>query len=193
MIETVSKKLIITIGKERYQHSLRVMNTSIKLAKVYGEDMEKTRIAALLHDCGKIPNVKDLLVKASEFDIVLDELMRENTSLIHAPLGAKLAEKVYNINDQYILDAIRYHTTGRENMTLLDKIIYISDYIEPERSFEGLDYIRKLAFTDLDRSLLTSMNNTIKFLIENDELIAVNTINARNYLKIIEINKEVNA
>lgn len=184
MIETVSKSLINTIGKDRYQHSIRVMNTSINLAKVYGEDMEKTRIAALLHDCGKISNVKDLLSKASEFDVVLDELMRENTSLIHAPLGAKLAEKVYNINDQYILDAIRYHTTGRENMTLLDKIIYISDYIEPERSFEGLDLVRKLAFTDLNRSILISMNDTIKFLIEKDELIAVDTINARNYLNI---------
>lgn len=93
-----------------------------------------------------------------------------------------MAEKKYNIKDKEILDAIRYHTTGRKNMTLLDKIIFISDYIEPGRKFKGIDEIRELAYKDLDLALYKSLNMSIANLINKDEYVVVDTLEARNYI-----------
>lgn len=178
----VHKRLKEDIGIERYNHSLRVVETSIKLAKKYGADVKKTSIAALLHDCAKFTDKKRLLKVSSDFGIILDNVMEYNWHLIHGPLGAKMAEKIYNIHDIEILNAIYYHTTGRENMTLLEKIIYIADYIEPGRSFKGVDEVRDIVNLDLDRGVLHAMDNTIKFVINEGYLIHLNTVKARNNL-----------
>lgn len=170
------------IGEKRFNHSIRVMETALGLAKIYDYNLEKTRTAALLHDCAKYTDKLYLLKLANDFDIILDDVMLHNYELIHGPLGAKIAEKEYGIIDVEILNAIRFHTTGRENMTLLDKIIYISDYIEPGRNFAGVDEVRALAFKSLDESILLAMDNTIKFLINKNNFIHLNTINARNYI-----------
>lgn len=158
------------------------MDTALRLAEEYNCDIEKVKIASLLHDCAKFPDKLYLLKLANNFDIILDDVMRYNHELIHGPLGAKIAEKEYGIKDLEILDAIRFHTTGRENMTLLDKIIYVSDYIEPGRNFSGVEKVRDLAFKDLDKSILLAMNNTINFLVNQNSLIHLNTIKARNFL-----------
>lgn len=182
-IETFIKhRLLQKIGEKRYNHSVRVMETSIKLAQIYNCDVEKAKLAGLLHDCAKFSDKTYLLKLANDFDIILDDVMRYNYELIHGPLGAKIAEKEYNLKDKEILDAIQFHTTGRENMTLLDKIIYISDYIEPGRNFPGVEQVRKLAFNDLNESILLATNNTIEHLINQKSLIHINTIKARNYI-----------
>jgi predicted HD superfamily hydrolase involved in NAD metabolism len=181
-------KLIQSIGEKRYSHSLRVMETGAKLAKIYNADLEKVKIAGILHDCGKISDETYLLKRAFDFGIILDNSMEHNHELIHGPLGAEIAKLEYGIEDIEILDAIRYHTIGREDMSILDKIIYIADYIEPERNFKGVEEVRELAFVDIDQSIIMSIEKTISFLIENNKLIHPDTIKARNYL-IIESNK----
>lgn len=127
----------------RFVHTLGVTDTAVYLAKRYGADRKKAEIAGLLHDCAK-------------------ELY---PGLLHAPEGAKLAQSEYGIEDKEILDAIRWHTTGRPEMTLLDKIIYIADYIEPNRSLApNLDEIRHLAVEDIDECLYTILRATLAYL-----------------------------
>ncbi|MBE6081273.1 MAG: HD domain-containing protein [Tissierellaceae bacterium] len=190
MIEKwIEKRLIDDIGYKRYIHSVGVMETSVKLSKIYNCNTDKARMAGLLHDCGKLQDKKNYLKMIDDFDIILDNVMEHNTDLIHGPLGAKIAEKVYDVHDKEILSAIYYHTTGKENMSLLEKIVYIADYIEPNRDFEGVERVRELAFVDLNESLIQSMDNTIKYIVDKKILIHLDTIKARNYL-ILEKDSE---
>lgn len=192
MYKSWENKLIQSIGEKRYQHSKRVMEIGLKLAYKYNADIEKTKIAAILHDCGKIADKTKMLKRVDDFGIILDTCMEYNHELLHGPLGCEIARTEYGINDIEILDAIYYHTTGKENMSILDKIIYIADYIESGRSFEGVEQVREIAFIDIDRSIILAMENTIKFLLENDKLIHPNTIKSRNYLLIQSITKQMN-
>ncbi|MFA5576533.1 MAG: bis(5'-nucleosyl)-tetraphosphatase (symmetrical) YqeK [Tissierellaceae bacterium] len=179
---TMEARLLRDIGEKRYQHSLRVVEMGLRLAEAYNADLEKTRIAALLHDCGKIEGQTNLLKTARDFGIILDDYTASNGDLIHAPLGAYIARTRYKVDDEDILGAIRYHTTGRKGMSLLEKIIYIADYIELGREFPGLDQVRDCAFKNLDRGMLMALDKTIKYLIDEKKLIHPQTVEARNYL-----------
>ncbi|MDD2446704.1 MAG: bis(5'-nucleosyl)-tetraphosphatase (symmetrical) YqeK [Tissierellia bacterium] len=185
-LDNVQEILIEKIGKKRVEHSIGVMETAMELAKLYYVDMDKAKIAGILHDCAKYGDKSYLLKRASDFDIILDKIMIENYQLIHGPLGAEVAKEDFGVKDEEILNAIRYHTTGRENMTLLDKIIYLADYIEPSRNFLGVEKARKLAFENLDKSLIYAMDNTVIQLIKTSKLIHLDTIKARNYLVLKE-------
>jgi len=189
MNKSWENRLIETIGEKRYSHSIRVMEIGVKLAFRYNADIEKTRIAAILHDCGKIADKTKMLKRVDYFGIILDSCMEYNHELMHGPLGARISKVEYGIDDIEILDAIYYHTTGKENMSILDKIIYIADYIESGRSFKGVEQVREMAFVDIDKSIILAMENTIRFLIENNKLIHPNTIKSRNYL-LIQLNQE---
>ncbi|NLY44868.1 MAG: HD domain-containing protein [Tissierella sp.] len=180
MDKKILDSLLIDTGQDRVDHTLRVVEESKKLAYVHSVDIDKATQAAFLHDCAKFKDGKNLLKMAVDFDIILSDIMRASLDLIHAPLGAKIAEHKYNIKDSDILNAIKYHTTGRKDMTKLEKIIYIADYIEPYRKFHGVKEVRQLAYVDLDKSLLLAMNQTIIFLIEKNRLISPDTIEARN-------------
>ncbi len=187
MDKDLELQLMRDIGQERYEHTLRVVQTALELGKRHNIDEEKVKIAAMLHDCAKFQGQINWLKLASDFDIILDAYMVNNPDLIHAQLGAKIAKLKYNVEDIEILNAIYYHTTGRENMTILDKIIYIADYIEPARNFPGVDEIRKESYNNLDKGILLAMDNTIKFLIDKGKIIHPNTIKARNSL-LMELN-----
>lgn len=186
MIELIREKLLTSIGERRYNHSIGVMETAVNLASIYNYDVDKARLAGLLHDCAKFKDPLNLLKRVNDFGIILDDIMYANNELIHGPLGAKIAEFEYGVKDSEILNAIKYHTTGRENMTLLEKIIYIADYIEPGRDFFGIESIRNLAKKDLDKSVRISMDNTLKYLIEKHKLIHPDTLKSRNYLLLKE-------
>lgn len=177
-------KLKSDIGVKRFEHSLRVMEESKKLALRHGCPIEKASLAGLLHDCGKLQGNINLLKLADDFDIILDGVMRNNPELIHCAIGPAIAEREYNVKDKDVLNAIRYHTTGRENMTLLEKIIYIADLIEPGRDFDGVEDLRKLAYDDIDKCMLLALDNTIKYVIQKQMLIHLDSIRARNYLLI---------
>lgn len=178
----IERELKERIGINRYNHSLSVMYVAMELATKYGYDVEKAKIAGLLHDCAKYEDKANLLKKVTDFDIILDDVMIENIELIHGPLGAVIAEKEYNISDIEIINAIKFHTTGRENMTLLDKIIYLADYIEPGRRFPGVDKVRELSYVNIDKALVLALENTIKYLIDTNKSIHLDTIRARNHL-----------
>lgn len=189
MIEKIKKDLIENISMDRYEHTLRVVKTCEKLAEIYGVNLEKTTLAALLHDSARFTSKEKMYKLAEKFDILKDENFIYNSALIHAHLAAEIAKEKYAIVDEDVLNAIKYHTTGRENMTLLEKIIFIGDYIEPSRKFEGIDKIRALAYKDIDKSVLLALNTSLKFLIENDKLVSEYSLKSRNYLMIENIKK----
>ena len=174
--------LQLNLSEGRLQHSLGVSETAVALATKYGENIENARIAGLVHDCGK--NMKDdqLIKVASEHEVQDDEIYIQNPSILHGLVGSIIAREVMDIQDEDILAAIRYHTTGRKNMSILEKIIYIADYIEPLRVFKGVEELRPLSYIDLDAAVIQSLENTIIYVISRSELLHIDTVEARNYL-----------
>lgn len=180
--EKIHNILKETIGNRRYNHSIGVAKTAIELSKEYGYSKKKAGLTGLLHDCGKFEDVNKILKMSNEFGIIQDSIMQENIGLLHGPLGSILAKKIYDVEDEEILNAISIHTTGKTKMNLLEKIIYLADYIEPGRVFLGVEDIRKLAYIDLDKALLLAMGNSIKYVVDKGLMLHKNTIEARNDL-----------
>ena len=169
-IKDLKKELKKEMDDSRYEHTLGVMYTCAALAMRYNYDLEKAMLAGLLHDCAKcMPNAKKLKM-AEKHHLEISELERKNPFMLHAKLGAFLAKKKYDIEEEEILDAIRWHTTGRPQMTLLDKIVYVADYIEPKRDkAPNLAVIRQMAFTNLDDALLKILTDTLGYLGDSSE------------------------
>ncbi len=180
-VEDIKSKLRLSISPRRYKHSENVTEVAVKLAKKYGADTNKATIAGFLHDCAKGKSTKELLELSEKFNIHVDEYKKLHPELLHDEIGACIAKTDYGIEDEEILSAIRYHTMGRENMSLLEKIIFIADYIEPGRNFPGVEEIRKLAFDDLDKSILQALDTTLIYLIKIGAIIHPDTIKTRNY------------
>lgn len=153
------------INDRRLEHSYGVEYTAACLAMVHGADVEKARIAGLLHDCAKGLPTKDKLEKARKHGLPISKYEEKNPDMLHAKLGAFYARYKYDVTDEEILDAICYHTTGRPNMSLLDKIIFVADYIEPNRRMlPEMEQIRKEAFLDLDQCVIHILKNTLDYL-----------------------------
>jgi predicted HD superfamily hydrolase involved in NAD metabolism len=182
MQKQISDRVKKMISSERYFHTLGVKEMAVRLSERYGCDTEKAAVAALLHDCARdMPN-KLLLQLAERFGILVDDVLKKQAVLLHGPVGAELSRKIFNINDKEILKAIAVHTTGDADMSKLDKIVYIADYIEPRRSFPGVERLRDAAFRDLDKAVLLALNNTIKYVIKKEWLLHPKTVLARNFL-----------
>lgn len=175
-------KLKSMVSEKRYYHSIRVRDIAVGLAKKYNADVNKVNIAALLHDCAKGYSYEESVMLCEEYKASLDDIFRECRQLIHAPLGAKIAEIEYGVEDEEIINAIYYHTTGRENMTMIDKIVCISDYIEPNRKYAGIERIRELASKDIDKALFYAFGLTISFIISRELILHPLTVIARNSL-----------
>ena len=169
-IKDLKKDLKKEMDDSRFEHTLGVMYTCGALAMRYGCDLDKAMLAGLMHDCAKcMPNAKKLKM-AEKHHLEITELERKNPFMLHAKLGAFLARKKYDIEDEEILTAIRWHTTGRPEMTLLDKIVYIADYIEPKRDkAPHLPMIRQKAFVDLDEALVMILRDTLGYLGDSPE------------------------
>lgn len=182
----IVKELKNMLTPKRFKHSIGVRDTAIQLAKCYSCNTEKAKIAGLLHDCAKDIKKSQILQLCDKFDIVLDDISKAELQLIHGPLGAKIAHYQFGIRDEEILEAIYFHTIAKENMTILSKIIYLADFIEPNRSFEGIDEIRAIAYKDINQAILLAIENTLKFILRQGRLIHPNTINARNYILLYE-------
>lgn len=181
-MDKIREKLKSMISNERYNHSIGVQQTAIKLAAVYGADETKASIAGLVHDCAKGFSDYELIDAADKYGIETNDVTRSQPGLLHGPVGSYVARGAFSIEDEEILHAIWYHTTGCKNMSLLDKIIYIADYIEPGRNFPGVDQLRKCAFHSINEAVLTALNNTIKYVINKNQLIDMLTVEARNYM-----------
>ncbi len=169
-LKAFSKKLKKHLDEERYVHTLGVMYTAAALAMAHGCDLEKAQTAGLLHDCAKcIPNEKKLKL-CEKKNIPVSEIEEKAPFLLHSKLGVYIARKKYEVEDKEILSAIRWHTTGRPEMTQLDKIIYLADYIEPGRDkAPNLDKVRRLAFEDLDACMYEVLKDTLDYLGEQSE------------------------
>ncbi len=157
------EKLRERLSDKRFEHSLGVEYTAACMAMCHGADVEKAAIAGLLHDCAK--NVPDKIAKCEKYRLSVSATERANPELLHAKLGAAVAKDKFKVKDSEILSAITWHTTGCPNMTELDKIIYIADFIEPNRKMlPEMEEIRKEAFTDLDKCLVHILSNMIGYL-----------------------------
>ncbi|MEG0721710.1 MAG: bis(5'-nucleosyl)-tetraphosphatase (symmetrical) YqeK, partial [Lachnospiraceae bacterium] len=150
-VSQIRRKVKNHLDRERYEHTLGVMYTAGAMAMCYNVELEQAMLAGLLHDCAKcIPDTKKIVL-CDKYHLNVSEAESDNPSLLHAKLGAFLTAKKYHIYDKEIINAIASHTTGRPEMTMLDKVIYIADYIEPGRSeIPELSEIRKLAFEDIN-------------------------------------------
>jgi predicted HD superfamily hydrolase involved in NAD metabolism len=165
----------------RYQHTLGVMETAIALAKQYGGDEQKAELAAIFHDYAKFrpkEEMKEIIISQG----FSEDLLHFNSELWHAPVGTYLVEKEAGINDPEVLDAIRYHTSGRPGMTLLEKIIYLADYIEPGRHFPGVEEVREEAKSNLDQALIMAIKNTMIFLMKKNQTVYPDTFYTYNDL-----------
>lgn len=177
-LELVEKQLT----KRRYEHTIRVTDTALKLANHYQTDLKKTELAGILHDYAKYrprEEMEALIIKDNQLS---EELLAFNLELWHAPVGAVLIERETEMDDPDILRAVRYHTTGRANMTMLEKVIFLADYIEPGRSFPGVDIVRELALSDIDKAIVQALGNTVNHLIENRRKVHPDTLAAYNSL-----------
>ena len=180
----IRKDLSKKLKKERFEHTTGVMYTAASLAMCHGGDVEKALTAGLLHDCAKYCPAKEQIELCRKYGIRLTDSELAMPALIHAKLGAWLAEHQYRISDQAVLGAVTYHTTGRPGMTLLEKIIYIADYIEPNRRMiPGLDEVRSASFHDIDRAVCLSAEHTVNYLRENGKSVDPMTVITYEYYK----------
>lgn len=165
MIRTVQKELKYA----RFIHTMGVAFTAASLAERYGCDMRKAETAGILHDCAKYMDVDKMENLCRKNGLEISPLEEGNAALLHSKAGCILARKKYGVHDSEVLEAIRYHTTGKPDMTTLEKIVFIADYIEPGRDqAPHLDEIRKAAFEDLDLALCMILKDTLSYLKENE-------------------------
>ena len=169
------------MSERRWKHTLGVVGAARELAERFGGDADKAELAALLHDYAKDWPAERLERILRERGLAPD-LLEYDKELWHAPVGAWAVREELGVADEEVLDAIRWHTSGREGMSLLDKIVCLADYIEPGRNYPGAEDIRELARLDLDGALAAAFGNTIRFLLERGRLIYPLTVLARNDL-----------
>ena len=183
-IFSIREKLKASLKPGRYEHSLSVSFTCMALAMRYGYDLDKAELAGLLHDCAKCYDNNSIIAACRNSGMELTEGELQAPSIIHSRLGARMAEEKFGVNDPEILSAIACHTTGKPDMSLLDKILYIADYIEPRRyKIKDLPAIRRLAVEDLDQALFQIMEGTLRYLKESGTYADIMTQNAYHYYK----------
>ena len=188
-LQTLQNEMKKVLKPSRYEHTLGVAYTAANLAMRYEVSMEDAFLAGLLHDNAKYVDETELIRLCEECHLEITELERKNTYLLHSKAGAVLAKTKYGIKNEDILNAITYHTTGRPGMTNLEKIIFVSDYIEPNRrSIPNLDSIRREAYMNLDKTVALILSNTLNYLLKTKrkEDIDQATIASYNYYKLKE-------
>ena len=177
-IELIKEKL----PDKRYQHSSRVADTAVKLARLYEGDVDKAEMAGILHDYCKYDELGYMYQIVRQHDLD-PNLLSFGGEILHGPVCAALMKSEYDITDDEILTAIAYHTTGRAQMTKTEKIVFIADYIEPERQIPGVEEIRDMAYNQgsLDHTIYEISKRTVLYLISNDITVFNTTIESLNY------------
>lgn len=164
-IDKMKQQLKRKLDSERYEHTISVAYIAAALAMRHDCDIKKAEVAGLLHDCAKCIPDDTKLNKCLKYHISITDIERRNPYLLHNKLGAFLAMNKYHVDDKDIINAILYHTTARPAMSILEKIIYIADYIEPGRTkAERLDEIRHISFVDLDLAMYMILTDTLEYL-----------------------------
>lgn len=181
-IDYLKNEVKKVLSAKRYEHSIRVLETALNLANIYGADPLKVGIAAILHDYAKEMNnlqIRDICEHF--FKDETKDYMSVN-EILHSFVGVYYAKEKFKIEDPDILNAIKYHTTGRKDMSLIEKIVYISDAIEPKREYPHVEKIRELALVNLDDAIFFEANRKIEYLIKSDSIIHLNSVDMRNHL-----------
>lgn len=176
----IVKKLRETLGPERFEHSLRVEKIALALGKRYRVSSKKISPAALLHDCARRYDRKELLRKARKMGLKIDPVRKLEPKLFHGEIGARLARDEFGVRSSDILRAIRHHTTGAPGMSKLEKIVYLADHIEEGRDFPEVTRLRNLAFKNMDRAIFESASSMLRFLLEKKLPIYPETVLTRN-------------
>ncbi len=188
-LEEMSKRLSKYIDSNRFYHTQGVRYMSAALAMAHGADIEKAEVAGLLHDCAKCLSDSKKIKICDKNNIEISKVERSNAFLLHAKVGAYIAREKYGIKDVEILDAIRYHTTGRAEMRMLEQIVFIADYIEPRRNkSKHLPEIRLAAFRDLDECCYLILKDMLIYLHSRSGEIDSNTQDAYHFYE--EVHEE---
>lgn len=156
------------LAPKRVAHVAGCEAEAVELAKCWGEDPENAAEAGILHDITKKLVLSDQLILCRKYGIMNDTAEEENEKLLHAKTGAYLARELFNISDE-VFDAIRWHTTSKPDMTMLEKIIYMADYIEPNRDFAGVEELRRLAYEDIDRAMALGLEMSLEDIRHNGQ------------------------
>ncbi|MFC1560141.1 bis(5'-nucleosyl)-tetraphosphatase (symmetrical) YqeK [Candidatus Margulisiibacteriota bacterium] len=178
---SITEKLKGMLDAPRFEHSLRVQQLSITLAKHYKADQEKASIAGLLHDCARYLSPNEFIIKAEELGLHIEPIMRFEPKLLHAPLSGCFAKTDFGIDDADVIAAIEKHTIGSPEMTVLEKIIYIADHVEPERNYPGVDKARDLMNENIDETVSIIASCMIKYLLEKEKPVHPLALETRNY------------
>lgn len=180
--EVIYEDVKNALSEKRFRHSEGVVERAIEYAKIYGAKEKEVKLAAIAHDIAKeIP--KDEIIKyAEEIGVELDEIEKINLNLLHAKLGAKICKDKYGFTDD-MANAVKYHTTGRENMSLLEKIIYLADATEPGRTYFELQYYVDLIKKDIDRGLFEVAKWTIGNITAREGILHLDTVKCYNFYK----------
>jgi predicted HD superfamily hydrolase involved in NAD metabolism len=167
---------------ERLAHTYRVRDTAVALGALFGVDLDQAARAGLMHDWARSMPGADLLAHAHRLHLITDPAEEAQPLLLHGPVAAALLQERGAITDPDVLQAIRWHTTGRAGMSTLEKVVWLADYTEPGRRFPGVDEVRAAARQDLDKALLMALDQSIRFVVDRGRLLHVATVNARNAL-----------
>lgn len=181
-MDALEETVVKLLKENRVAHVLGCRDAAVELARQYGENEVDTARAGLLHDITKALDGPLQLTLCSEYDILLSKFSQENPKTLHALTGSLVAEQVFGEN-QAVVAAIRYHTTGRPAMSRLEKILYLADYIEVNRNFPGVDRLRAAAHRSLDEGMLMGLEMTLSQLREQKRQISQNSIDAARYLR----------
>lgn len=179
--EALLAKVRAQMHDKRYRHTLGVAESARRLAVRYGADPIKAELAGLLHDYCKCWPVEKMLEILIRHDLPAD-LLEGEKELWHAFAGAIVIQSDLGVTDPQIIQAVRYHTTGRAGMSLLEKVVCVADYIEPNRNYPGVEGIREMAEKDLDAALVLALGGTIQFLLEKRKTVYPLTLIAYNEL-----------
>ncbi|BBF42348.1 hydrolase HAD superfamily, YqeK [Lachnospiraceae bacterium KM106-2] len=193
-VDEIKEELKKLQNEHRYVHTEGVAYTSACMAMRYGVDMNQAYLAGLLHDNAKCYSNEEILRRSEEAGLEIRPIERKNPFLLHAKLGAYYAKTLYGVEDEDILAAISYHTTGRPDMSTLEKILFCADYFEPNRRMiPGLPEVRAKAFVDLDQTVHVILRNTLRYLKENsadpEDNIDEMTVSAYEYYKKIKVDE----
>ena len=170
------------LKNKRIPHVLGTEQEAARLALHYGADVNKARVAALLHDCTKKLNMEEQKALCERYQIQLDELEQNALKLLHSKTGAAIARDIFGVDEEIYL-AINWHTTGRAGMSLLEKIIYMADYIEPTRDFEGVEELRRVTYENLDAGLELGLATTVEDMHQRGNPVHSATIAALDELR----------
>ena len=181
-MERLRRKVVSLLKPARVAHVLGCCNTAAELARRWGADEIDAARAGMLHDITKALNAEEQLILCEKYDIMISGFERENPKLLHAKTGATIAREVFGENDA-VFDAIWWHTTGTANMNLLQKILYLADYMEPNRKFDGVQLLRDQVAVDIDLALYTALEMSVQVLEEKGALVDYNSRSARDYMK----------